>query len=150
MYGRAFHNFGARVSGIQFRYFWERRAMWNFKCEMVGQTALTPNKCFTFLCPEKFVNRNLRESTTSIEAVESQTQQNNCFSVETKFKLFFRQTSLHQNVKHLVGTYLNPDRPFPNLLSITIRRLTAPHDWNFIDQLIFMYGTTLLTVKRYV
>ena len=41
---------------------------------------------------------------TSIEALESQTQhKNNCFSVKAKFKLFFRQTSLHQNVKHLVG-----------------------------------------------
>ena len=39
----------------------------------------------------------------SIEALESQTQhKNNCFSVKAKFKLFFRQTSLHQNVKHLV------------------------------------------------
>ena len=42
--------------------------------------------------------------TTSIKSLESQTQhKNNCFSVKAKFKLFFRQTSLHQNVKHLVG-----------------------------------------------
>ena len=27
----------------------------------------------------------------------------NCFLVKVKLKLFFRQTSLHQNVKHLVG-----------------------------------------------
>ena len=41
---------------------------------------------------------------TSIEALVSQTRhKNNCFSVKAKFKLFFRQTSLRQNVKHLVG-----------------------------------------------
>ena len=40
----------------------------------------------------------------SIEALESQTQhKNNGFSVKAKLKLFFRQTSLHHNVKHLVG-----------------------------------------------
>ena len=43
--------------------------------------------------------------TTSIKALESQTHhKNNCFLVKAKFKLFFRQTSLHQNVKHLVGS----------------------------------------------
>ena len=42
--------------------------------------------------------------TKSIKSLESQTQhKNNWFSVKAKFKLFFRQTSLHQNVKHLVG-----------------------------------------------
>ena len=40
----------------------------------------------------------------SIEALETQTQhKNNYFSVKAKFKLFFRQIRLHQNVKHLVG-----------------------------------------------
>ena len=47
----------------------------------------------------------------SIEALESQTspqvklaaRKNNYFSVKAKIKLFFRQTSLPQNVKHLVG-----------------------------------------------
>ena len=38
-----------------------------------------------------------------IEALETKTQhKNNCFLVNTKFKLFSRQTSLHQNVKHVV------------------------------------------------
>ena len=50
--------------------------------------------------------------TTSIKALESRTQhKNNCFSVKAKFKLFFRQTSLHQNVKHLVGNRLSTLRP---------------------------------------
>ena len=40
----------------------------------------------------------------SIKALKSQRQhKNNCFSLKAKFKLFSRQTSLHQNVKHLVG-----------------------------------------------
>ena len=44
--------------------------------------------------------------TTSIEALESQTQhENNRFLVKAKFKLFSRQTSPHQNVKHLVGYF---------------------------------------------
>ena len=58
-----------------------------------------------------FVAWKIRQSklwgsqTTSIKSLESQTRhKNNCFSVKAKFKLFFRQTSLHQNVKHLVGT----------------------------------------------
>ena len=44
--------------------------------------------------------------TTSIEALESQTQhKNNRFLVKAKFKLFFRQTSLHQNVKQYFWKY---------------------------------------------
>ena len=68
-----------------------------------------PIKCFTFLWPEIFVNRSLRESNNvDWSCKESQTQhKNNCFSVKAKFKLFFRQTSLHQNVKHLVGYWSN-------------------------------------------
>ena len=52
--------------------------------------------------------------TMSIKALDSQTEhKNNCLSVKAKFKLFFRQTSLHQNVKHLVGQ--NPSQDVPEL-----------------------------------
>ena len=57
-----------------------------------------------FWGPKKSSIEAWGSQTTSIEASESETQhKNNCFSVKAKFKLFFRHTSLHQNVKHLVG-----------------------------------------------
>ena len=62
-----------------------------------------------------FVSWKIRQSsawgsqTTSIEALESQTQhKSNCFSVKAKFKLFFRQTSCTKMWNIWSGT-LNSD-----------------------------------------
>ena len=60
---------------------------------------------FSHFCDLKYSSIEAWGSqTTSVEALGSQTQhKNNCLSFKAKVKLFFRQTSLHQNVKYLVG-----------------------------------------------
>ena len=66
--------------------------------------------------------------TTSIKALESQTQQqNNCFSVKAKFKLFFRRTSLHQNVKHLAGFFVS-ERSYTTVSSFNLRQTLEMFD----------------------
>ena len=67
-----------------------------------------PPKCFTFLWPEKLVNRSFREPNNVNQSfIESNTNQHNTktiiFWLKPNLNCVFRQTSLHQNVKHLVG-----------------------------------------------
>ena len=66
---------------------------------------LQPDQIFHIFCGLKNSSFEAWGSQkTTIEALESQAQcKNNCFLVKAQFRLFFRQTRLHQNVKHLVG-----------------------------------------------
>ena len=83
----------------------KKRILWNKNSKRVGRAI--PDQLFHIFCGLEYSSIAAWGSqTTSIEALASQTQhKNSCFSVKAKFKLFFRQTSLHQNVKHLVRLF---------------------------------------------